>query len=184
MTAFIHIVACSLVLWPWASASFPPYRDFKTLLGERASDYYDMSYILFGLGAVSSQEPVLLTSATVGEGADEEQLMILRAHVTLFGWHRGFLHAVVGRVWKWTGRTAIVFAFVCIQSEYGIDASCDFDCHRSWLLVVEVLSGLVMVCTNDARGRPRNTVIYFIWINVVVMLLITTSCLRISVAML
>lgn len=47
----------------------------------------DMSHILFGMGAISLQDPALVTFTSVGDGAVDESLMILCANVTFLGWH-------------------------------------------------------------------------------------------------
>lgn len=54
---------------------------------ENAFGICDMSHILFGLGAICSWEPVLVTFTPAGNGAVDESLMMLLESVTFFAWY-------------------------------------------------------------------------------------------------
>lgn len=64
-------VACSLVLPYWELVAFSPYVKFVTALGEGALNLCYMSHILFGVGATSSPEPVMVTSTPLERSADD-----------------------------------------------------------------------------------------------------------------
>lgn len=84
LTAFLPNVSCILVLSNWAMVAFSPCGKIMTPLRESPFDLGSMSHILFGVDAISSQEPMLNISTHLGEDAVVKLLMIFRANVTFF----------------------------------------------------------------------------------------------------
>lgn len=114
LTAFMPNVACSLVSSIWASFALPLHGEIKSPLGEAALESCNLSHILFGVGAFSSREPIIVRFSTVEEEAPVKIFMNLRflldvfklsqgllivrsllANVTFFGWHLGFYDSIV-----------------------------------------------------------------------------------------
>lgn len=126
-----------------------PTGEFIGPLEERAFHFFDLSNILFRLGAITLQEPVLANFAPVGDDSVDEILMILQANVSISSCHP----VLILKLWpalfgaEFQGRQSwfhlSVFLGNTVVTHHATLIA------KMWFFIIEIMPGAMIVWKND-----------------------------------